>query len=502
MDMKRPRLPADKWCCLSRTNDLLALMVDGIVAPQPKILRPLLGDEVCEREVAPKLSEVRSVTQSGTTCDVYPQLTPAFFNSLAQHLPQPCRQYALDDLHASEKYPRVNERVCDWLLCCWDPVLLPQCTRWMTRASIQIDMHHNLSQSYQTACLVHALSCMPVVTHLSLLCDKELWEGEPNYVNHPAPLLLPELTAVLPKLASLHIFCTPLYPESVHSLMARSQLQHLYLQDTPVSALGRHQFGLEVVTPLCFCSSRSPTPWQPSEQRAAEKVARQRNLQLRLALHGRWIAAVRDSCLTAVKFRNRVVEIVDECAEVRRQLQAKVCAAVSPSLSLVMFETQLTAYDGPAFAGFISRMCRLEAVKRRSMTFVLDNVRVHHTEVVKDAIRGQAIHHELEFLPVYSPHLNPIEYPFHNWKNEIKHIDQPTDRRSLQQQIEDTRTVVTDELITHVLEHVYQLYAHCIQDLPLEEFKPIGHRVARRQQEAALQRRVIVLGTEEKEEKE
>ena len=180
----------------------------------------------------------------------------------------------------------------------------------------------------------------------------------------------------------------------------------------------------------------------------------------------------------------------------------KVCAAVSPSLGLVMFETQLTAYDGPAFAGFISRMCRLEAVKRRSMIFVLDNVRVHHTEVVKDAIRGQAIHHELEFLPVYSPHLNPIEYAFHNWKNEIKHMDQLTDRRSLQQQIEETRTVVTDELITHVLEHVYQLYAHCIQDLSLEEFKPIGHRVARRQQEAALQRRVIVLGTEEKEEKE
>jgi len=98
---------------------------------------------------------------------------------------------------------------------------------------------------------------------------------------------------------------------------------------------------------------------------------------------------------------------------------------------------------------------------------------------------------------VYSPHHNPIEYCFHNWKNEIKHVDQLHDK--LQQQVEDTRTVVTDQLVTNILEHVYQLYTHCIQELPLEDFKPIGHRVVRRQDEAALQREVVAAGAEEKE---
>ena len=122
------------------------------------------------------------------------------------------------------------------------------------------------------------------------------------------------------------------------------------------------------------------------------------------------------------------------------------------------------------------------------MKFVMDNVRLYHTEVVKDALRGQAILHELEFLPTYSPQLNPIEYCFHNWKTEIKHIDQMHERRTLQEQIDNTRTCITPHLVTRILDHVYQYCAHCIQGLPLDDFKPIGHRVQRAQQETERQR--------------
>jgi len=165
----------------------------------------------------------------------------------------------------------------------------------------------------------------------------------------------------------------------------------------------------------------------------------------------------------------------------------KVCAAVSPTLGLVMYDSQLTAWDGDDFAKFMTRLCRQPGMQQQSMKFVMDNVRVHHTEVVKDAMRGQSIQHEIEFLPTYSPHLNPIEYCFHNWKTEIKHIDQLTDSRTLQQQIDDTRTCITDHLVARILDHVYQYYTHCIQRKPLEEFKPIGHRILRARQEAERQ---------------
>ena len=178
----------------------------------------------------------------------------------------------------------------------------------------------------------------------------------------------------------------------------------------------------------------------------------------------------------------------------------KVCAAVSPTLGLVMFETQVKAYDGPAFARFMQRLCGQPLVQRKSMKMVMDNVSLHFTQEVQDVMAAQTVQHDIERLPVYSPHLNPIEYCFHNWKNEIKHVDQLVDKRTLQQQVVDSRTVITDHLVTRILEHVYQLYSHCIQSIPLEEFKPIGHRVARAQEEAALQRAVIAAGAEEKKE--
>ena len=167
----------------------------------------------------------------------------------------------------------------------------------------------------------------------------------------------------------------------------------------------------------------------------------------------------------------------------------KVCAAVSPALGLVMWEPQLTAWTSDDFARFMTVLCAKDEMQKRSMKFVVDNVRLHHTEVVKDVLRAQAIQHDVEFLPTYSPHLNPIEYCFHNWKTEIKHVDQLHDRRGLREQVDETRICITAHLVTRILDHVYQYYTHCIQGLPLEDFKPIGCRVLRAQQEAERQRR-------------
>ena len=180
----------------------------------------------------------------------------------------------------------------------------------------------------------------------------------------------------------------------------------------------------------------------------------------------------------------------------------KVCAAVSPVVGLVMWDTQYTAYTGADFARFMQRLCDTDFCKTRSMKFVLDNVPLHFTEEVQDAMAGLELHHDIERLPVYSPHLNPIEYCFHNWKTEMKDITQISDRRTLTQQIEDTRACVTPQLVKNILTHVYQLYAQCMDRKPLEVFKPIGHRVARTGQEAAMQREVIRLAARAEEKKE
>ena len=232
--MRQPLVALDKWTLLSPDNDALALMVDGFGARQQAIVRRLVGDAVYEREVAPRLVEMRAVTCSrergmaavglteghkyvvavGPPADdvevqVYPLLTPAFFGSLAHHLPEPCRKHILTDpTHRelkAEPGKAYNEPYCQWLLGSWDAVLLPRCTQWTAHALVNIDMMEGLPQSYQTACLIHTLTRMPGVIQLSV--D---WEGEwaPSDLQyHPSPSSLAQLTDVLPRLASLLTYC-------------------------------------------------------------------------------------------------------------------------------------------------------------------------------------------------------------------------------------------------------------------------------------------------------
>ena len=154
LDLKSPLVPLHEWSCLSRDNNTLALMVDGFGSRQQEVMRRLLGDEVYEDEVAPKLRESRSVRRAReerglaaaglistshnyavldqTACNVYPRLTPPLFDSLAQRLPEPCLEEIFSEPYYTD-YPDVywdddddkeytdtvyNEPYCQWLLGC------------------------------------------------------------------------------------------------------------------------------------------------------------------------------------------------------------------------------------------------------------------------------------------------------------------------------------------------------------------------------------------------
>ena len=248
LGMHSPLVPVEKWSCLTPDNDTLALVADGFRSRQQLIVRCLLRDAVYEREVVPRLHEVRRMTRdrerglaavglvpgrndyvdSERTYRVYPQLTPAFLDSLARLLPKPCRRCIFSDptykeYVEPENGTAYNEPYCQWLLGCWAAVLLPTYTKWIERASIDINMVHGLPQPYQTACLIHALKSMSGVTHLSLQWNNDHRERR-ELQFHPAPLSLSKLTALLPKLASLHIARMPLFPVMVESLMTRSQV--------------------------------------------------------------------------------------------------------------------------------------------------------------------------------------------------------------------------------------------------------------------------------------
>ena len=59
---------------------------------------------------------------------------------------------------------------------------------------------------------------------------------------------------------------------------------------------------------------------------------------------------------------------------------------------------------------FIKFLKRLADGSDRKVILILDNLRVHHAYVVRDWLEGKEDKIEIEFLPSYSPELNPDEY--------------------------------------------------------------------------------------------
>ena len=112
---------------------------------------------------------------------MYPQVTPAIFDSLIQHLPEPCRRLIVHDTankyenddedeyeaeawsddededdEQDEDETQTNAPYCQWLQGSWDAVLLPRYTQWMARATIYIDMLYGLPHPYQRPSPPHA----------------------------------------------------------------------------------------------------------------------------------------------------------------------------------------------------------------------------------------------------------------------------------------------------------------------------------------------------------
>ena len=147
-----------------------------------------------------------------------------------------------------------------------------------------------------------------------------------------------------------------------------------------------------------------------------------------------------------------------------------LCAAVSTAQGLVKYKCILTSYNTAEFANFMQELLETPLLQTRSCIICMDNVSWHHVDEVHDVLRANRIEHRIKRIPSYSPHLNPIEYAFAIWKNAIKRVDQLTTAITLQQQIDNAAPLITDQLISRCLDHVYRYYVHCIQRKPLEKF--------------------------------
>lgn len=74
-----------------------------------------------------------------------------------------------------------------------------------------------------------------------------------------------------------------------------------------------------------------------------------------------------------------------------------------------VFRREDERFNGETFHIFLKHLRRVSAPARRRVVLISDNAKYHHARLHKDWRERNAEHFALEFLPPYSPDLNPIE---------------------------------------------------------------------------------------------
>lgn len=85
-----------------------------------------------------------------------------------------------------------------------------------------------------------------------------------------------------------------------------------------------------------------------------------------------------------------------------------VILAVSPESGIVAFDLKFATGNTITFTDFLKRKLLPALSREPRRLLVLDNTSFHHSEPVQTAVEQS--HHDLLFLPPYSPHLNLAEY--------------------------------------------------------------------------------------------
>jgi len=74
-----------------------------------------------------------------------------------------------------------------------------------------------------------------------------------------------------------------------------------------------------------------------------------------------------------------------------------------------VFRLETGKFNGPSFLQFLQQLRSASRGTRRRVVVIADNARYHHSRLHRPWREYHAHHFALDFLPAYSPELNPIE---------------------------------------------------------------------------------------------
>ena len=88
---------------------------------------------------------------------------------------------------------------------------------------------------------------------------------------------------------------------------------------------------------------------------------------------------------------------------------------------LGVFEKEAGMFDGDTFWRFLRRLRSTSACTGRTVAVIIDNARYHHARAHLEWRQEQASEFALDYLPPYSPELNPVERVWKRTRRNCTH---------------------------------------------------------------------------------
>jgi transposase len=88
---------------------------------------------------------------------------------------------------------------------------------------------------------------------------------------------------------------------------------------------------------------------------------------------------------------------------------------------LGLFQKEPAVFDGMTFWSFLQPLRTLSGQSPRRVIVIIDNAKYHHACLHQDWRQQQEPHFRLDFLPPYSPELNPIERVWKRTRRKCVH---------------------------------------------------------------------------------
>ena len=209
-------------------------------------------------------------------------------------------------------------------------------------------------------------------------------------------------------------------------------IKHDYDIDMPISTVGKYLQRWEFTSqvPIKRAYERSDTAvqiWLEKEYPKIEKQSKEENAEIQWADETACVSLPSIIKGYAPKGKTPVME------HTAKRFKINMISSITNrgKLRFMIYEKNM---DADLFVSFLERL--IESSDKK-IFLILDNLRVHHSKIVKAWVEEHKEKIVLFYLPAYSPELNPDEYLNNDFKRNVNKEKIPTNKKELAKNTEN-----------------------------------------------------------------